>query len=57
MSKDYFEQLGTYMTNTNLRVSEPFLNMPQDMHKETFTNNAINIDNFKKHSSTMRLHD
>lgn len=44
LKQDGNEQLGTYMTNANLRVSEPFLNIneEQQLNSHTLTTDAIN---------------
>ena len=41
------------MTNSNMRVSEPFLNIQEEMCDQAFQSDAINTDNFKKHGSSI----
>ena len=50
LRQDAAEHLGTYMTNANLRISEPFLNIHDDQvqSSNTFTTDAINAETFKK---------
>lgn len=52
LKQDATEQLGTYMTNANLRISEPFLNINEEQQlnsqSQTFTTDAINAETFQK---------